>query len=994
MILLLLTSALALSFVPLKSNEVGNIIVGVGTVTYDPEETELTIPLTAGAALDGEANSFELAIFETADGEDEVGVRVDIKTLLDDDQPHDATFTFDFSTINADLGAVYIDIIETDTEATPNVRSMLEDGERIPVAFRKAESIAFVEDPDVDTKVKITVTLDAGLPEDLTGITLEFLTESLTLTKAADMQYSASILKSAILAADSLVGYFKGTNLATSSLPFTILEDTPTAPAIKLLSATHAQFEYTVPTGAKLMIHPTAGDETEVTKPSGEDYYTVAYADIAVASKIYYAKAAGAPISKALDLPALPALTAPTLAWEAVAGAGELPKLVVTFAGTGTKRQLVIRKPAETLVGLDAAETKLTPAQIEGSAAYFIVADSTSKVPETLPSVLPQATIAAAKGAVEDAKIPVTVTMTTGTYAKQPKGIVVYSKGETDKTKAKYYPLTWSDTTANTATYQVPEAELPTSTRKDVECYVSEDCTTMPEIAAIVKLSPVLVLRAGVAPTVTVSAFQFVPAGLKLTVPFKSSEDLTSDVDTEYGLFIYTEAEEGAPIYATLIKALLDGTDKTVVVDLDAAEFANRKTLYVDIMQFDGQVLLSIIAGGERKPATFAATASAVTVAKDTDTTKLLITFTLSDDLPEHATAKFVLSGEHDVAKAASPEKTYTVTMPAADFLAVPTNVGYFKGADMAKSTLPIVLFEDSPDIVLEHVDATDVHAKPLTAVGTKKVWFKSGEAAPVELTVVTGQTYYNIEYAKLSGVAYLYYTDATGLIVTNKLNLTLNAFTAPEYEWVLVTEGDNKTPKIKLVFEEENANRALVIPGTPDVIVTLEEEETTFELANLVQTGAYYISLHSDAPLTLPLAVPAATLVQSKTAEASGKVPVTVTVEAGLLTAVPTGILVHAEGETDLTKAKYYALTWGTTEATVNKATAQVTVADFAELTAKNIESYVANKVGDAAATKITAAEKIVVIPKKEDPGKDEGAFGQMVSIMAVLLSLFVFAL
>jgi len=991
MILLLLTSALALSFVPLKSNALTEITVQVGTVAYDAATKKLTIPLTASAALASEENSFELAIFEAATGTDMIGDKVSVKALLTDTSEQNAEFTLNFATIKADLAAVHIDVIETDKDDDTSTRSMLT--ARKEVAFRTVSAVAFAEDTD-PTKVKITVTVD----EVVTDATLEFLGESLETTSTVAKEYSAVIEKANILAAESLVGYFKGADLAKSSLPFTILIAKPVAPEFKLLSATHVQFDYT-PTGDnKLMILPEGGEEKEITKPQGETYYTVAYADIGDEYKLYYAQDAGAPMSAAHAGIALDALTAPTTAWEVDTGEAKLPKLKVTFADAGTNRQLVIKKPAETFVGLDTAVTDLTPADIEGTDAYFVVADSTTKVPTSVAVALAPATITATKGDVADAKIPVTVTMTPGTYAKQPKGIVVYSKGETLKANAKYYALAWSDDAANTATYEVPEAELPASTDKDVECYVSEDCSTMPEIADIVKLSAKLVLRKATLPTVTVGDFDFVPAGLKLTVPLKSSANLTADAGINYAVAIYATAEGGdAPLGGADIKALLDGTDKTIVVELDSAVYAGQKSLYVDIVQAEeGQAPVSIIAGEARKEATFAAKATGVTVAKDTDATKLLITFTLSDELAGHATAKFVLNGEHDVVKLDSPANTYTVTMLATVLHAAPTTMGYFKGADMAKTTLPIVLFASNPDIVLEHVDATNVYAKPATAVETKKVWFKSGDADPAELTVVTGKTYYEIEYAKLSGVAFIYYTDATGLIVSNKQNLTLPAFTAPEYEWVLVTEGDDKTPKVKLVFEGANAKRKLIVPGTPDTVISLDTAVNTFDLADLVQTGAYYIvyDTTSKVPETRPLAIPAATLVQAKTTEKDGKVPVTVTVEAGLLTAVPTGILVHAEGETVADKMKYYALSWGTTAETVNKATAQVTVADFAELTAKNIESYVANKVGEAAPTKIAAAEKIVVIPKKEDPGKDEGAFGQMVSLMAVVVSLFVLAL
>jgi hypothetical protein len=409
---------------------------------------------------------------------------------------------------------------------------------------------------------------------------------------------------------------------------------------------------------------------------------------------------------------------------------------------------------------------------------------------------------------------------------------------------------------------------------------------------------------------------------------------------------------------------------------------------------------VSIITDGARKEAEFAAKASSVAIAKDGDTANLIITFTLSDELPEHATAKFVLSGEHDVAKAASPEKTYTVTMPIATLVGAPSTFGYFKGADMAKSTLPISLIELKPEGGLEHVSFTDVHAT-LSNAGTFEVWLKVGDAAAEKQTKVAGQEYYLLKYADLEN-AVIYYLDATGIPKSQKLSVALPAFEAPALEWVLATDATDKTPQLKLTFEEEETDRKLIlVSGDSDVVVELADDEPTVVApTQLVATSAYYLRTDAtgDIPYTRTAALGAATFAQEKAAAADGKIPVTVTVGGGFFTAKPAGLLVHATGEDDKTKMKFYPFTWGTTAETAKEAKADVTVEHFKTITDKNIESYVCPDYSAAIPdTPVKISEAFVVIAKTEpvepEP-KDEGAFGQMVSLMAVVVSLFVLAL
>jgi len=996
MILLLLTSALALSFVPLKSNTLTAITVEVGTVTYDAGTKKLTIPLTASGALDSETNTFELAIFESEDGDEEIGTRVNVKTLLTDTSEQNAEFTFDFATIKADLAAVHIDVIETDKDDDTSTRSMLT--ARKEVAFRTVSAVAFAEDTD-PTKVKITVTVD----DEVTGATLEFLGESLETTSTVAKEYSAVIEKAKILAAESLVGYFKGTNLATSSLPFTILIAKPVPPTdFKLLSATHAQFTYTPTAGAKLMILPTGGAEKEITQPQGETYYTVAYADISVEYKLYYAKAAGAPMSAALVRTALPATVGPTAKdLVVVTGADKVPSLKLTFATGVTNRQLVVVDDELAVNSVALAEQTLTADKLVGSAAFFIVADSATKVVASLPLALAKAVFAQTPAAAAGGKIPVTVEMTAGFYEAEPKGLFVHERDPVAATTAQYYALTWSDTaaTASKAVADVTVADWTEQTDKNILSFVAGDYVAgPPKTATKLSTAAVVIVNEPELPVITVGPATFAPATLKLTIPVESDTDLTAAPYT-IRLAGYTADADGTELFTKDVKALLDGEEShTVEFTLDMGEkFVGLKTIHIDVLaQSEGEEEVSILSNEERVPVNFAA--MKVTVAHASTDTDVTFTFTLDADLEAGlANTKFVFNGvEETVTKESSPAYTYAVTITKAKLKAAPTTLGYFKGSNLATSTLPIWLFESAPQFDVEHVDATTFKATPKagTVPEGSDVWMKVGTAAAAKQTKVADKEYYLFNYEDMVD-AVIYTADAAEIPTSNKPTITIPAFTAPEYEWVLVTEGADKTPKVKLVFEGANAKRKLIVPGTPDTVISLDTAEKTFDLADLVKTGAYYIVYDAEkAPETRPLAISAATLVQAKGTEKDGKVPVTVTVEAGLLTAVPTGILVHAEGETVADKMKYYALTWGTTAETVNKATAQVTVADFAELTAKNIESYVANKVGDAAPTKIAAAEKIVVIPKKEDPGKDEGAFGKMVSLMAVVVSLFVLAL
>jgi hypothetical protein len=655
-----------------------------------------------------------------------------------------------------------------------------------------------------------------------------------------------------------------------------------------------------------------------------------------------------------------------------------------------------VNDPDDVIVDVSAEKPEVELSKFVGTAGYYIVLDDTT--PKSLPSAaIDAAEFAQTKGAEASGKLPINFEITKiGFMEAAPAGVLVHAEGEKEKAKAKYIAFKWDATNAEKATADVTLADWTKVTVRDVESYVCPDYTTMPELEDAVKLTEAVKVKTGANPKVTVGTPEFVAADYELSVMVTSDADVHEEQDVDYTIAVFDLAIDGAELFSQDVKASLDKTAKTVKIDLNQAKFLGKSSLHLDILQKPkGGDALSVVEPVGRVAVTFAAKTE---IAAEKDEDDLIFTITLDKDLTEPLTkTKFVFDEkEKDVAEVTGNKKKFTVTIAIADVLKAESTTGYVKGDALLTSTLPFALFTVNPALTLKHTNATHAEATftPPEAAGTK-IMIKSGDTT-AELTL-TAQHKCDIAYEKLAD-AVVYYTDADDVLCSNKLDITLPEFTAPEYEWVLAAEDDDdKTPKVKLVFEEENANRVLIVPGTTDVTITLEDEETTFELGQLVQTAAYYIVAVDDEPKTLPLAVAAATLAQEKATEKDGKVQVTVTIEAGLLEAVPTGILVHATGEEDAEKMEYYPFTWSTEEGKANEATAEVVVATFKDLTAKNIESYVANKVDEEAPTKIEAAEMIVVIKKKEpvepEP-KDEGAFGQMVSMMAVVLSVFVLAL
>jgi hypothetical protein len=282
------------------------------------------------------------------------------------------------------------------------------------------------------------------------------------------------------------------------------------------------------------------------------------------------------------------------------------------------------------------------------------------------------------------------------------------------------------------------------------------------------------------------------------------------------------------------------------------------------------------------------------------------------------------------------------------------------------------------------------------------KVMLKSGETAAKEMTKEEGEAFFRIAYADLKAECKVYYAIGADKFGEEATITALAALVAPSAE-ALVAVAD-KVPSLKVTFGATPVpNRKLVLvqeEGEPVLVDVSAKDDTVITSDKLVGTDGYYIVTDEDdkIPLSEGKALAAATFTQTKAAAAEGKIPVTVEMTKGFYAAEPKGLLVHAKGEDDKTKMKFYALTWGTTAETVNKATAQVTVDDFKTITDKDIESYVAPDYSEAIPdTRVLLSEKAVVIAKKEpvepEP-KDEGAFGQMVSVMAVVVSLFVLTL
>jgi len=996
--LLLLTSALALSFVPLKSNDLTEITVEVGTVTYDTEESKLKVIVTSSDEVTA-GNAFELALFETIDGEDEVIARVDIEDQLDGEEGF-AEFELDLATVKADLEAIYIDIIETeDDDGTVTTRSML-DEERIPVGFAKLDGA--VTYTATTTGATFTITLDKDLTDPLTDTKFVFNGEEIAVAAVTGQtkKCTVTLTKEKLLAASSTTGYIKGNTLITTTLPFSLFAKPDFTLEHVDATKTHATAnEATAPAKVWLVNDGTAA---ELTKVTGKDYYAILYAKLDDAV-VYYTDTNGIMTSNKLDISLSEAPTAPTVTFVKGASAAVAPKAKLTFDTALPYRRLAMDStPAATPVDVSTAAPEVELEKFVGTAGCYIVLDGA--VPKSLPTLLPEAVLTQTAGTKGDTKHPMNFVLTTlGFMEAAPAGILVHAKEEEDKTKAKYYAFAWDQTNANKAVAEVVLADWAKVTVRDVESYVCPDYTTMPDLEDAVKLTEAVKVKTGVIPKVTVGTPTFVAATYKVTVKVTSDADVHEEQDMDYTIAAFDLASAGVELLSEDVKASLDKTEKTVTIELDQAKFLGKSSFHLDILQTPkGGDALSVVNPAGRIAVTFAAKS---TIEVETDEDDLVFTITLDKDLTNPLTkTKFVFDGEElPVAAVTGSTKKFTVTIPIADVLAAESTTGYVKGETFITSTLPFALFTATPEVTLEHKDVSKAEATFPSVPTGNKVYLKSGTADAELLTLTSKKC--DIAYEKLAE-AVIYYTDADGVLTSNKKDITLPEFTAPtKIEWIASEEEEEAdsndaviTHTVKFTFDEETADRKLYITATPArAAIDLSDEEAETTPAKLVGTAGYYIVVdEDDVPLSLPLAFEEAAFTQTAGTVADKKVPVTVAITPGLLKAEPAGLLVHATEETDKTKMKFYAFEWDLEEA--NTASASVDVDDFKTITDKDIESYVAPDYSEEiAATPVKLSEKLVVIKKKEpvepEP-KDEGAFGQMVSIMAVLLSLFVFAL
>jgi len=987
MILLLLTSALALSFVPLTSNDLP--VATISAVAFAPATRTLTATFTcneAGTTI--ETHTFRIAVYAgESDGEVLFSATLDKAKLTVAASTADVVIEMNEKVL--DLEAIHVDILAK-LVAAPNTEATIATARSKVTFVDQPESVAVTKNADDATKVDIAVTFAAGFATDLSTSKFVVNGKEYTPTKA-ELVYTAIVPHAELLEAPSTIGYFKGTDLAKSTLPISLFA-VPVDLALAPTSLVKVTATFTgAPTEANrvwLQVGSAAATALTLTSDACDIEYTKL-----VSAKIYYTTTDGIMSSMKKDI-SLAALEAPEQK-EFLAVVDSPPSINVKFEKAVTGRKLVVVKADDTVSEVDVGVNTVVPvasAKLVGKAAYFIVAHETDAA-QTLILPFEAATFTQAKGELADGEIPMAVEMTPGFYPIAPTGILVNAKDATDLANHKFYTITWDQTDAEKGSATVDIADFKPVRDKKIESFVAGKVAE----ADPVKLSAAEPVMDEVVTTfVTVKGVTFIADGIKLKVTIKSDADVSTTALGSYRIAVFDAATGANELFEkTFTKAELTGADKDVEVAFEMdAKLNDLKTLYVDVFETLPEKDEESMISTPRKEAVFAAKKADVAISSAASgTDSLKFTITLDSALATPITEKFVFKGKKLDVAAGTGDNVYEVIILLADLLEADSTTGYFLGDALLTTTLPISLFAVNPAVALAHTDLTKTEATFTGVPEGNKVWLKSGTDAATELTLAENKC--DIDYAKLAN-AIIYYTDAEGALKSNKKDISLDAFTAPEYEWVLeATEEDNDAPKIIIKFAKSGTNRYIVIPTVTEP-VAIEDKENEFTLAQLVAADAYYIVYDktTKVPATRPLAIPAATLVQAKTAEASGKIPVTVTVEVGLLEAEPTGILVHAEGEAVADKMKYYALTWGITTETVHKATAQVPVADFADLTAKNIESYVANKAGTAAPKKIEAAPKLIVIPKKEDPGKDEGAFGQIVSIMTVLLSLFVFAL
>jgi len=998
MILLLLTSALALSFVPLKSNALSAITVTIGTVAYDPATKKLTVPVTASAAVTA-GNAFELALFETIDGEDEVIARVDIEDKLDGTEKN-AEATLDLATVKVDLEAIYIDVIETETDGDDvTKRSML--AARIAVGFAKLDEVTSTA---TATEATFTITLDKDLTDPLTDTKFVFNEEEIDVAavESETKKCTVTLTKEKLLAASSTTGYIKGTDLITTTLPFSLFAKPDFTLEHVDATKTHATAnEATAPAKVWFVNDGTAA---ELTKVTGQEYYEILYTKLNDAV-VYYTDENGIMTSNKLDI-TLPACAAPTDA-EYVKGesAADAPGVKLIFAAALPNRKLVMTStPAADAVDVSEKEPEVPLETFVGTAGYYIALEGTE--PKSLPSAaLTAAELTVAPGAKdEDGNIPVTVTIDEiGFIAAKPAGIVVRVSGATDYAGAKYYGFSWSEVEGaeNEGTAKIPLAAWKASKDKEIHAFVSQDYSEAIPVEPKKLTTEAKAIDALITTFVTVEGAAFTPADLKLKVTIKSTADVSATAQGEYRIAGFDKAEEGNELFEEpFTKAELSGGNKDVTATLVLGEaYADLKNIYVDVFETLTDKDEESMVKPERKKVTFAAK-EAIAVEKDGDDLKF--TITLDSDLATPLTdVKFVFDGEDlTVAAVTGETKKFTVTIPLADVRDAESKLGYVKGKDLATSTLPFSVVPPTPAPVLGLLSAT--HAKCVLADAPEgmKVMLKSGTADAKEMTKEEGEAFFRIAYADLKAVCKVYYAIGDDKFGEEATITALAALDAPSAE-ALVAVAD-KLPSLKVTFGAAVQKRKLVLvqeEGEPVLVDVSAEDDTVITSDKLVGTDGYYIVTEDGKiPLSEGKALAAATFTQTKAAAAEGKIPVTVEMTKGFYAAEPKGLLVHAKGEDDKTKMKFYALTWGTTAETVNKATAQVTVDDFKTITDKDIESYVCPDYSEAIPDEpVKISEAFVVIAKTEpvepEP-KDEGAFGQMVSLMAVVVSLFVLAL
>lgn len=465
MLILLFASAFALSFAPLIQNE--DPTAGLTAPTFVLEGYKATFKIQSFGDPVEPTQTFKYYIFDAVTAGNKLfEVELDPAKLTGSEEDDEIALLPHADKFNGKK-EIFIDVFRTDV--TPET---ILTGGRLSFTFAAAVTAVALAEPDT-ANVELTFTLDADIPTE--GTSFVWGADEFSLSEeSGDHVYSTTMTKSQLTGATSPYGYFKGADASESTLPFWVPNEAAPALAIKHLSATKVKGTVTNTKNRKVWIKTGEAAAKELTKEVEATYYEILYTDFAADAVVYFTDDSNLVTSLKQSITKIDSIT-PTFSW-AVSPAGDNSPLLKVTVGDTYNNGIVALYRDGSKINTQIVLTgfvQFSSSEVAGESIVIGLVDGTDHV-KSQPFTIERGSFTIEKSTAADGALPVSFTVTAGSFKKVPAGLVVFVDESEDWSKAKFYVSAWDATTAGKATVHVAHADWDSHVDKKILGYVTE----------------------------------------------------------------------------------------------------------------------------------------------------------------------------------------------------------------------------------------------------------------------------------------------------------------------------------------------------------------------------------------------------------------------------------------------------------------------------------------------------------------------------------------